>query len=284
MKHTFYYLVFFISFSLFSCIGDDDVDPIGEATVSAKIDGKEWKAVRAVADYDGEKLVIRGIADNPVTITFSSLDLKQYTYSEGNEPGFYSLPLNYSVHKEDGSDNFTFAGTCTIAITAHDKERSAVSGTFSGKIKDFFGNEVHITEGKFTDVVYLSYDPEEREEEIAFKMDETNWELEPYTVLSPSHISIITIAGMDHSFYLNTVSISVPFDVKPGTYNLDGSKFVGAFSSVGLGKFTTTSGSITISKHDKDLRYVEGGFNFEATSANSGSAKSISDGSFKAYY
>ncbi|SEP55161.1 hypothetical protein [Flavobacterium urocaniciphilum] len=287
-------------FMLFSCGGDDnnETENVLTGSMSATINGSSWSSTNggAIANVmtvgfggDSQKsLQIIGIASNTSSFTMNipieNLAVGSKTFSGDFAEG----TLGYiSSNQMDVFTSQHTSGNFTVNITTLNLETGKMSGTFSGTLYDDNDVSMSITNGVFTDVVFLSTDyysngsmSLKRNSGQVFTMDAFNEDGKFITIMENSGDNSIAIMGNNANLTsdFGIYSLNFPKNIAAGTYALtyDGTYNAGISNSNSQAEFTNVSGSLTITSHTGNT--IVGTFSY---SANNGSQTvNISNGSF----
>ncbi|WP_338793554.1 DUF6252 family protein [Bernardetia sp. Wsw4-3y2] len=147
------------SFSLWSCQGDDEIDP--EAVISALIDGEPWNASSLSSGIKtGDNISLTAASGNGRTfiISFKAQTGTQALNASVDTSGVNLIPsIVYRTLPIGGSS--LISNTCAsndgaaITITNIDTTNKTVTGTFKTKVCGL-NNSVEITEGKINGAKY----------------------------------------------------------------------------------------------------------------------------------
>lgn len=164
MKNTYKTLIISLltTFSLISCSGlkdkIDDVNPLSNGTMSAKIDGKDWKAETVQVISKTTAGVMFSIGGTTFISSGQSLGIN-FDLKKGKMEAGKTYTCGYQQMAEitrDGAGNTEYYTTDTPqAVNAGtikiDKwDGTTISGTFSGTVyKNDLKTKIVITEGKF---------------------------------------------------------------------------------------------------------------------------------------
>lgn len=158
MKKLKFIALLMFAITVFSACKKDDNDNTEESGMSVDYDGRTWKSTVTTASYMefADLTMITGANSNTaeqIIITFV-----------GSIPG--SLPISSSDESPAISLSLGLAGTYStlttdnptgeVVITKFDKEKKLISGTFRCKVAEFDGTEMEFTNGKFTNITYIS--------------------------------------------------------------------------------------------------------------------------------
>jgi hypothetical protein len=159
MKKLKFLALLMIAITVFAaCNKDDNDDNTEETGMSVEYDGKTWKSTTVAASYTEtmDLIVITGLNSNTgqqLIISFTGSLPATHPISSSDESPSISLNLGLSgTFSTITTDN----PTGEIVITKFDKEKKLISGTFRCKAAEFDGTEMEFTNGKFTNITYIS--------------------------------------------------------------------------------------------------------------------------------
>jgi hypothetical protein len=255
-----------------------------------KINGAQWVADKAAgASIFGGYIVITGISNDKKNFIIQLEDQGATTYqldqqnlnvaalTDENEVN------NYSYTTNQGQDINDAGGTVTV--TKIDQTNKTISGTFSFKMfRDIDSKQLVITEGVFENLKYTTELPPVTGTDANFKVkiDGTGWTGKNVTGSVLMGNLMINATELDLS---KTVGLSMPADISAGTHNLTQlGPNIGLYIS-GTTTLASSSGTLTITEHNKTTKLIKGTFNFEAKDLMGGTTVSqLTEGSFSVKY
>lgn len=269
-----------------------------EGTLKAIANDSEWLSVDPVASINESHISI--IAKNEkgesLSLVVKSTATGTYKTTANDEDGLPIFAAALSP-KDVGMNNPTFttqsqqgAMDGQITITEMDLEAGILTGTFEADLVRYLGQDgdstVVFESGSFNKI---SLKEEEFQEsgnnQFTAKVDGE--------LFSGGATSGVVSFGRLTLSSLKTggknISLIVPSDIEPGTYELgslwetySASYIASTFSGT---SFISNSGSLTISKHDKTNKRIEGTFSFVATPYLSGTGSvTVTEGEFAVSY
>lgn len=159
MKKLRFITLLMLAITLFSACNKDDNDDNNEVSgMSVDYDGRTWKSTVATASYmeTGDLTMITGANSNTgqqIVITFTGSLPATLPISSSEDSPSISLSMGLSG---SFSTITTDNPTGEVVITKFDKEKKLISGTFRCKVAEFDGTEMEFTNGKFTNIAYIS--------------------------------------------------------------------------------------------------------------------------------
>jgi hypothetical protein len=277
-----------ITTALSSCSEQDDrikIAPPGK--IIATYPGESFESIDAVGFFDGDRFLLGGFAENNSHITLSLEDTKPGTYAIGRYPASSNnsvtlMPEDYDAEQTIGiysSVQIDDDKLGTIIVTEFDDENHTISGTFHSRMKRSVPKEEEIEiGGSFTKI---SYTPAPIASSFSVQIDGNAFT--PSVINAIGSFDILMISAIDVT---QSVAIVVPQNTSTGTFSLEDG-LAGDYRGVvtqGLLSFESVSGSVTISKHDKTTRRIEGTFSFMAEDFVSGGSPVNVSGEFSVSY
>ncbi len=261
-----------------------DTSTMETSLMSAKINGADWEAATAGALIQVNRIGISGLAADGSVIVLSL---------EDNGAGVYELTetsLSAGAYTlGDNSDAFTSnVEGGTVEITELNWQDSTMSGTFSFTgARAIPAGEVNIEVGKFTNIrVRTELGSVNDFNKISVKVDTVLFEPEAVTAMIDPFSNNIAIVGTA-AVGIPSVALFLPKDIIAGTYDLGTPGFADYGAQYNIDDMTflgAESGQVTVTKHDKGVRIIEGTFFFEATELAGGATASLMEGSFMVSY
>jgi hypothetical protein len=166
----------------------------------------------------------------------------------------------------------------TLTISEIDETNKTISGTFSSKI--LHGDLVsEVTSGEFNKVPYEIIPPNT----MTVKIDGVDFTAP--TVVASGGFSGINILGKTPS-ESQTIQIAFNSDIAVGTHPMgEFGDDIHAIYTVDNTSFVSSSGTLTITKHDTSAKSVEGTFSFVGESvAEDGTTHTLTAGTFFILY
>lgn len=305
-KNNIFLLIAFIVFGfLFSCDDaflDTNVTPPGEENpempttpvltdtgiMTAKVDGNDWSTQNASALIQVNRIGISGVEANGSVIILSLEDMGEGNY-ELTQNG-----LSAGAYTEDSNGNSNaFASNASeevgfVNITELNWQDSTISGTFAFTgARALPAGEVKIEEGKFeklpvrteltaiNDFNTLSVNVDS----VLFQPEVVSGMVDPFS----GNIAIIGTAAAG----IPSVALYLPQDIVEGTYDLGApvlSEYGAQYNISDMEFLAAESGEVTITKHDKSVKTIEGTFFFEAAELIGDAKANLTEGSFSVTY
>ena len=157
------------SLLLLACNNNDDDDATPDSGLApegqmiATIDGEAWNSnvvsARVVTFTNTQSLRLLGYVSistsNLITIDFRNFDqqIEERTYtSSGPTDGMFA----FRYDRDGNTFSISSGNSMTLTVTEFDAANKTISGTFSGNVSDWQGQEqtVNITNGSFTKISY----------------------------------------------------------------------------------------------------------------------------------
>ncbi|HXS59154.1 MAG TPA: DUF6252 family protein [Hanamia sp.] len=260
----------------------------GSGTFTATIDGVKFVADRGTSaaitsgviaitgqSVNGEQIVLR-VADSSV---------HQYTLNIGSASnvGAYSKDTAYTYATNQGNSADQSGGTMTI--TSVDTAKKTLSGTFSMKVyRQFDSKQKIITAGVFKNISYqtIAIPPATASDTFRVKVDGVQFAV--YSVSGFNVFGKINISASNQDVS-KTVGISVPSDIKAGTYTFSsfGPDYIGQYN-FGTSYMSAGSGTLTILEHNTATKRIRGTFNMNAAEIIGTNSATLSEGYFSKIY
>ncbi len=282
MKTNVVFSLLLFSALFFLGCNQDDASPQGKMT--AKIDGQNWSGKEVGAALTQGTFNLSGKAADGSLITITLQDFTAdtfYLYPNADHAAVW-LPAN-------GSNSFVSnapGGLGYVIFSEINTTDSLISGKFEFMAENpLSGESVFVSEGEFVNVPFTSNIAHVGENTFVVKIDGVNW---APTLISGSKVNgKINIVASNVSTG-RSVGLYIPVAVNPGDYTLGdplfGATYGGQYNPDSQTFLSANSGSLTISKHDKTARLIEGTFQFGASSLFSPATASLTDGSFSIQY
>jgi hypothetical protein len=262
----------------------------------AKINSVQWsgdKSAGAVFTTAGNGLPalinISGLGDDKKAIIITIVDSGVHRYTINNDSWQYAAYLDstlpvinpYTTVLVDDE----IAGI--VDITSINTVAKTISGTFSFKAsRDSDNAEINITEGSFTDIPYKDgaiLPPSVAADTFHVKIDGTLFT--PYAISGNAILSnhTIMVQGSD-SAALKTVALTMPDNITPGSYSMDGITYYGLYNN-GDSSLGPVSGTLEILEHNTSTKRIRGKFDYKAESpVDPNIAASLTEGYFSVVY
>jgi hypothetical protein len=262
--------------------------------LSMTIDGKPW-----VADKDAAASILQGRTG----IFGTSFDRKTLILSIGaTVPGEYQLDQN-SIHMAawtDSTDTSPEVYTTNqgagqadaggkVIISKIDAAKKTISGSFQFNLfRDLDNNRKTVLDGLFQDLPYgetsdpVGDDSPTGTSSMKATIDGTGYEAQTTAaVLYQDRIAITGTSGDG----VSAIAIQMPAAVNPGTYDFDlFAGYVGFYIAGAAQSYSSESGKLVITEHNKATKFIKGTFSFKAANLLGGAAKQVTNGSFSATY
>ena len=252
----------------------------------AQINNMDWSATTAGALIQVNRIGISGLAADGSIIILSLEDKGEgvYELTENSlSAGAYTLG--------DNSDAFTSNTSMEggrVEITELNWQDSTMSGTF------FFtgaraipAGEVKIEVGQFNKIpVKTELGSVNDFNTISVKVDTTLFEPEAVTAMIDPFTNAIAIVGTAAGG-IPSIALYLPRDITAGTYDLGTPGFADYGAQYNIDDMTflgAESGQVTITKHDKGVKIIEGTFFFEGTELAGDAKASLTEGRFMVSY
>lgn len=275
---------------LFSCSDDDsDKTPVAPTgNIIATVGGTAWEATGQAVISDNF-ISVGGKSDGKtVQVTIYKDDVVGTYEIKGIGALTTYTPEALVAYETAGSgtsasiyfDNKEAVGSVTI--TEIDEVNKTVSGNFHSKVKNFNdGSTTEITTGSFTKVPYST---EVAMSKVTAKIDGVQFN---------SHIAVSARAA--GTLVLNgqtlggqqIITISIPENTTVGTYELGELAFSDYYTTYTINAqvYTSLSGTLKITTHNKTTKLIEGTFNFNAERFGfEDSNISVTEGTFSITY
>ncbi len=302
-KNSIFILIAFIAFGfLFSCDDaflDTNITPPEEENpepttepldgiMTAKVDGQDWSSVTAGALIQVNRIGISGVAADGSVIILSLEDMGEGNYEltrESSSAGAYGEDTN-------GASNAFASNTSEevgfVNISELNWQDSTISGTFA-----FTGSralpagEVEIREGMFEKLpVRTELTPINDVNTLSVNVDSVLFEPSVVNGMIDPFSGAIIITGTAAAG-IPSVALSLPQDIVEGTFELGTPGFADYGAQYNIDDMTflgADSGEVTITKHDKSVRIIEGTFFFEAAELAGDATASLTEGRFSVTY
>jgi hypothetical protein len=285
-------IILFSITALFACSDNEEkprVAPPGK--IIATYSGKSFESSDAVGFFDGGRFLMGGIGNNGSQITLSIESTDPGTYKitgalSGNVINTVTvMPENYDAQTNDAySSTIIQNGDLgSIVVTELDETNKTISGTFSVRVKRTMpkAEEMEVS-GSFTQIPYTPAPPPSAPNSFTAKVGGNTFT--PSSVNAISSFGMLMINAMGTS---RTLAIVVPSGTSTGTFSLEDG-MIGDYRGViteGTKSFESVSGSVTITKHDKTKKRIEGIFSFTAEEFPSGGSPiTVTGGTFAVSY
>lgn len=282
---------------LTSCSSDSSDESSLTGSITASIDGQNWRSNVAVAavqsinfgEINGSVLQILGTASNSsslaVNIPLQNLSVGTYTYNGFDADG----NLSYNTMEDSYSSDET-GGTFTLTINSYNSNNGTISGTFSGTLIGFDSpTQMSITNGTFSNIRVISqqlYSNGSMSLKLnsgtVFNMDTDNNDGKYLMIQQVSEANKIVVYGYNTNIGADfgIYSIMIPENATVGSHSIDGNNYDAGFNNNSNIDYTTTGGTINITSHTGNT--IVGTFNFTAT--GNSQTMTISQGNFSITY
>lgn len=302
-KNSIFLLIAFIAFGfLFSCDDaflDTNMTPPEEENsemppetmngiMTAKVDGNDWSTENASALIQVNRIGISGVADNGSVIILSLEDMGEGNYE------LTQVSRSAGAYTEDSNGNSNaFASNASeevgfVNISELNWQDSTISGTFAFTgARALPAGEVEIKEGVFEKLrVRTELTPINDINTLSVNVDSVLFEPTVVNGLIDPFSGAIVVTGTAAEG-IPSVALYLPQDIVAGTYDLGapGLADYGAQYNISDMQFLAAeSGEVTITKHDKSVKIIEGTFYFEAAELVGEAKASLTEGSFSVTY
>jgi hypothetical protein len=264
-----------------ACNKDDDTnngDTAAEGQLVATIDGESYSSSSTNAGATFINGIFNVTAMNSATnevITITVENASEGTFGLGPASGNGAA---YTINQEDAFLSNAEGGSGTITITKLDTDNKLASGSFEFiGTREFFNQageieteSVAISGGSFTDLTLVTEITGNANSTLNVDIDGTAFNPDAVTGIRVTFQgqNSITISAIKNSTS-ETVGITLPGDISPGTYNFDSLPLPGAIIaqysiSGGNQVFVSIDGSITIDTFDEAAGVITGTFEFTA--------------------
>ena len=290
-----------LSFGNSSCQKEfflDDVDstlitlpnlPGVTGSFTATIDGAKFTADKtSAATMSMGVIVVSGLSSAGESITLRVADSGVHVYSldigSGTNVGAYSKGSEFGYATNQGDQPGQSGGT--LSVTSINKDKKTISGKFSINVyRQYDGKQKKITEGVFRDISYETepIPPASSKDTFRVKVDGAAFPV--YSIAAFNLYNMISLTVNDQAVG-KTVGITMPTDVKAGTYNFSpfGPDFIGQYNPTSTTYLSASSGKITILEHNVSTKRIKGNFNFEAKELMGEKKADLTEGYFSVTY
>lgn len=301
-KYLSFLVLPFIAFSLLlSCddafldtnvIPPDEENPMTPTTntgqMTAKVDGQDWLSDNASALIQVNRIGISGIGADGSVIILSLEDKGEGVYELTQD----ALSAGAYTSDSNGNSNAFASNTSNepgiVTITELNWQDSTISGTFS-----FVGaraipaGEVRIEEGIFDKLpVRTELVPVNDFNKIEVTVDDLLFQPEAVLVTLDPFTNALVITGTAAEG-IPSVALHLPQDITEGTYELGTPGFADYGAQYNIDDMTflgAEKGEVTITKHDKSVKIIEGTFFFEAAELAGDAKANLTEGTFQVTY
>ena len=275
-----------LAISLLNACNKDSNSTKNTGTITCKIDGVDWSAsgdLAAITVQQGITNITGKAADGTiVTISIQGEGVGTFALAEGGDhAGIYS--------KGDGSASFSSNqgsdATAKCIISKVNTSDSTMTGTFQfTAFRLIDGTQVKVTDGKFTNVKFATEVTNTTAGFFKCKIDGTQFNAGIVAGQVPGQYLMLVGSA---SIGVPSIGLNLDPNIAVGVTNFDG-VFGTNFAQYNPNSSTflsSDSGKVTITKHDKAAKLIEGTFEFEATELGSSVVlATITDGSFSIKY
>ncbi len=272
--------------------GDDDVPGV----FKVDFDSQTYIADIATASISGDIINITGLRGaNQEMVSLTIFASEVGTYSIGVANGITEINgAAYNTNSKDGTGD-TWIGVTNFAdsqgeitITEIDNQNETISGTFF-----FTGHHTELESKEFTNGVFdkVSFKsevaPTSSNNEFFAKVDGVEFKEEKINAIAASgggisNLGIVATMNNDS----RVISLNLDPDVVPGSYELKAFSSPTALYNKSRSEFfSSESGEVIITLHDKANKRIVGTFEFTASSfLNPEEKYEITEGSFDVTY
>lgn len=274
------------------CSEEEVEQPIATAgEMIATLDGKAWKSTTPAAVVANGQLMVTGLGEDGtrIDVVVSELAKKKFVV-DGLIGGSTSLNTVSLTPKNADISNplytsayFETTAVGEVTITELDETKKTISGTFTSKVTRLVPSEttIEIKQGSFTDITYTEGQGNIPGNTASLKVNGSAF-------VAAQVAGVVGFGKLTISMTQGTkgVTLIVPAASATGTFSLEsfGSDYSAMYID-GNTSYESTSGALTISKHDKAAKRIEGTFNFSgALFPTGGGTLSVTDGNFALTY
>lgn len=283
-------------------------NPAGAGVFKATVGGNAFVANSSSAIVTDDFVLIAGIRTSNkdlIQITLPSNKVRTYNWANSKDQGDKFVLSYGSVDTENpfisasnevaeffGVENYT--DTAIVTITAVDKTKKTISGTFQFTgFRDIGDDKTEtkiITNGSFTNIPYTENAPVvESDDFLNAKIDGVDFvenDIDVAAVNSSGVSPYYSIVGVKNGGNDDSVRIGISKSYSVGTYQASSATLNAGEDLVNIANascilddliYTTESGSLTITS--KTATKIEGTFNFVVSNFTTGKKKTIT-GSF----
>ncbi len=308
MKKIIPFLSLFVLLSAFTCENEPLEGEFLNADGVDITDPDNTQAGNFQVDFDGQTFVADVISATILNGVMNITGLRGsdgesviLTISENNEVGTYQLGVTNGVQvnaaaysEQNNSNNGTWIAATDgiesqgeVTITEIDQENETMSGTFF-----FTGNNPSLmtskefTNGVFTNVPYTGTLVSSDDNNTFFaKVDGEEFVEDAINGTYTDLAGMTTIAVVATKNNLETMSVTLPGDVIPGTYDFASLSIPNAQYNLGSTDINSGTGTVTITTHDAVNKKLIGTFQFTAAPlGGTGTSYEITEGSFDVTY
>lgn len=279
------------SMLIISCDQDNDppivpVDPV--ASMTCLVEGSSWSAASNMASASilSSTSNVSGInsSSSTITITVNESFVVNASYDLGLNSGNGAAYLS----SNNGSSAWISHGSATtggtVTITGIDTENKLISGTFEFNAFRATDNSYrNISEGQFTALPYSNTVTGPANN--VFTVDINGEAFDPAAVngiILNSNLNIVAA----NTQATESVSLIVPEDIEAGTYTIGGilSDYSGMYVFGSNQSAISTTGTVTITTHDTQAKFIEGTFNYTASEFLGTTSFELTNGNFAVSY
>jgi hypothetical protein len=249
---------------LFSCDSEDPGPTITapEGKIVATIDGTSFEADGGAQLYNDE-IMLGGNSGNASISVIVTKSAAVGTYEVKGAALGVTTPDAQINYTPDGSTLFSSSFATdgevvgTVTITEVDETNKTISGTFSGKVV-LDGTTKEVASGSFNKIPYTSTPPGS----MSAKIDGVDFDA---SVVVAQHMQGLIMVNGQALNGSKIIVLSFGDDITVGTHSIEsiGSDIYATYTA-SLSSFVSSEGTLTITKHDKSAKRVEGTFSFEA--------------------
>jgi hypothetical protein len=259
----------FMTMLLSSCSEDKSENlPVAPAgNIIATVNGTSWEA-SGIAILGNNSISVGGESGGKVV---------QVTIFKDDAVGTYEIKgigalttftpeamVAYGTSGSAASASIYFDNTEAVGfttITEIDEANKTVSGTFHSKVKSFLdGTTAEVTAGSFTKIPYTT---EITTSTVSAKIDGVQFN--SHVVTSAKGLGTLVLNGQTLGAQ-QIITISLPETTTTGTYALGEIGLADQYATYTRNGqiYTSVSGSLKITAHNKTTKHIEGTFNFSA--------------------
>ncbi len=291
-----------LSFGNSSCQKDfilDDIDsslitnptlPGGvQGSFTANIDGTKFNADKGAAATRSLGVIVVGGFNNAgenITIRVADSGVHVYTLDIGSMANIAAYTKGTENTYTTNAGNGPQQSGGTLSITSINTDKKTISGKFSMNVfRQLDNKQKKITEGVFTNIPYETEPIPPSNSLDTFKVKIDGIAFPAYSIVAINLFNTISIT-VNNQAASKTVGLTMPPDVKPGTYNYSpfDADFWGQYNPTSSTFLVANSGKITILEHNKATKRIKGNFNFEAKEIIGSVSANLTEGYFSVTY
>ncbi len=275
-------LILGLSVLLMSCTKEEEVEYAKGKSMTAKLDGNLWRALKPTGSSSNGMYIISGKSKVGHTITLALSGVYEGEFSLSPISSSYA---EYIPADEDEAKYTTLGGENSsgkIIITKIDRNARTATGTFYFTANQIGSHSIkNISAGEFENIEYTYIAPNPANNMLVAKLNGSQLTCASVTASAFSSSNQMQISGTDG---LKTITITLPATITPGTYTIDGTTYNLAYQE-GNDGYLTLSGTITVNSHNTGEKTISGTFSFNTQKASDSSVTvDITQGSFDVVY